>query len=137
MPRIICRTAAKLRVRPSAQSTREGFERHIESLVGDSDFMLFVEFDHSNWMPLYGIRRKATRWVLGNPVIASTMIRHDITAGLFAPVEILLFENEDGGGCSIIYDLPSSLIMLDGNPQLLSATLSLDDKLAPLVERVT
>ena len=47
-----------------------------------------------------------------------------------------VFENE-GGGCSIIYDLPSPPMVLDGNPQLLSAALSLEDKLAALIERVT
>ena len=42
------------------------------------------------------------RWIFGNPLIAITMIRHDLTAGLFAPVEILVTEAEestaDAGG---------------------------------------
>ncbi|MBB5330293.1 DUF302 domain-containing protein [Tunturiibacter gelidoferens] len=59
-------------------------------------------------MQTFGINRKVLRWVFGNPIIAYTMIRHDITAALFAPVELLLYENESGGGATIIYDLPSS-----------------------------
>ena len=34
----------------------------------------------------------------GNPLIAITMIRHDITAGLFAPVEILVTEKDERSG---------------------------------------
>ena len=40
------------------------------------------------------------------------------TAALFAPVELLLYENESGAGSTIIYDLPSSLMVLDENPPL-------------------
>jgi hypothetical protein len=29
------------------------------------------------------------RVILGNPLIAITMLRHEVTAGLFAPVECL------------------------------------------------
>lgn len=120
-----------------ASGTKEDFEKHIKSLVGESDFMLFVEVNHSDWLPYYGIRRKVMRWIFGNPVIASTMLRHDLTAGLFAPVEILLIENDTGGGCTIVYDLPSSLMVLDDNPPLLQAAKDLDAKLAALIEHVT
>ena len=36
------------------------------------------------------------RTVVGNPLIAIAMLRHDVTAGLFAPVELLLTEEENG-----------------------------------------
>ena len=56
------------------------------------------------------------RWILGNPLIAITMIRHDITAGLFAPVEILVTEKERGPGTTITYVRPSSLIFIEVTP---------------------
>jgi hypothetical protein len=65
------------------------------------------------------------------------MLRHDITAGLFAPVELLLYENESGAGCTIIYDLPSSLMVLDENQPLLEAAKALDQKLANLPAQIT
>jgi uncharacterized protein (DUF302 family) len=68
----------------------ETFERVVQTQLGESGFMLFIEFDHSLWLPLYGIQRKVVRWVLGDPLIAITMMRHDVEAGLFAPVELLL-----------------------------------------------
>ena len=35
-------------------------------------------------------RKKVLRLIIGNPLIAITMLRHDVTAGLFAPVELFL-----------------------------------------------
>jgi uncharacterized protein (DUF302 family) len=117
--------------------TRQHFEKVVQSQVGESGFMLFHEIDHGAWLPLFGIQRKVVRWILGNPLIAITMIRHDITAGLFAPVELLLVENESGDGSTVIYDLPSSLIAIERNPALLEAARALDGKLQALVSRVT
>jgi len=39
------------------------------------------------------------------------MIRHDLEAALFAPVELLLVEDENREGVTVIYDLPSSLMV--------------------------
>ena len=117
--------------------TRERFEHVIQSQMGESDFLLFFHVDYGQWLPLFGIQRKVMRWILGNPLIAITMIRHDITASLFAPVELLLLENESGHGSTVIYDLPSSLMVIEPNPALLAAARVLDHKLARLVSRVT
>src|SRR6266446_1077029 len=100
-----------------------------ERFVGASGFMLFAEIDHGGWLPKFGIDRRTVRWVLGNPLIAITMIRHDITAGLFAPVEILVTEAEGGGGATIAYVRPSSLMVVTENPPLLDAAKALDEKL--------
>jgi uncharacterized protein (DUF302 family) len=110
------------------------FARRVnERYVGKSDFMLFGEIDHGGWISVYGINRRTLRLILGNPLIAITMIRHDITAGLFAPVEILVTEHENGKGTDIVYVLPSSLILIEENPRLRAAAETLDTKLASLV----
>ena len=35
--------------------------------------MLFHEIDHGEWLPVFGIKLKVMRWILGNPLIAITM----------------------------------------------------------------
>jgi len=75
--------------------------------------------------------------IFGNPLIAITMLRHDLTAGLFVPVEMLLMENESGDGSTVLYDLPSSLMAIERNPALRDAAQELDRKLQTLVSRVT
>ncbi len=95
--------------------------------------MLFAEIDHGRWIQKFGIKRRLLRWIIGNPLIAITMIQHDYTAGLFVPIDLLLAENDDGVGCNITYAVPSSLIMVERNPQLRSAAEVLDAKIENLV----
>lgn len=113
----------------------EAYEREVQSYVGPSSFMLFGAFDHSEWIPKAGIKRKVLRLIIGNPLIAITMLRHDVTAGLFAPVELLLTE-EDNGTSALTYVVPSSLMVVEPNPPLLSAAQALDAKLAALAAKV-
>ena len=108
-----------------------------ERFEGESGFMLFAEIDHGGWLPKFGIDRRTVRWILGNPLIAVTMIRHDITAGLFAPVEILVTEAEDGRGATVTYLRPSSLMVIGENPPLLAAATLLDAKFDALIARAT
>ena len=113
--------------------TREEFEKKVERLVGPSGFMLFSEIDHGSWIKKFGIKRRMLRWIIGNPLIAITMIEHDYTSGLFVPIDLLLAENDDGVGCNVTYAVPSSLIMFEKNPELRLAAEILDAKFESLV----
>ncbi|OBH87979.1 hypothetical protein A5681_01380 [Mycobacterium scrofulaceum] len=113
----------------------DSYRQRVEPHVGPSGFMLFGLFDHGAWITKTGIDRKVIRVILGNPLIAITMLRHDPTAGLFAPVEVLI--TDEAGGSSLTYVKPSSLMVVESNPELLSAAEQLDAKLAALAEKVT
>ena len=112
------------------------YRAEVQSHVGASGFMLFGLFDHGGWIRKAGIERRALRVIVGNPLIAITMLRHDVTAGLFAPVELLLVE-EKGGRSSLIYVQPSSLMVVEPNRRLLAAARELDSKLAAMAAKVT
>ena len=114
----------------------DSFQQQVEPLVGPSGFMLFHLIDHAAWITKAGIDRKVMRVILGNPLVAITMLRHDVSAGLFAPVELLLVE-EGEGRSSLTYVKPSSLMVVEPNPELRSAAEELDAKLAALAEKVT
>jgi len=60
--------------------------------------MLFHEIDHGGWLSKFGINRRMVRWIFGNPLIAITMIRHDLTAGLFARSKFSLRRRKMAGG---------------------------------------
>jgi hypothetical protein len=107
-----------------------------ERFVGSSGFMFFAEINHGDWLPKFGISRRVVRWIIGNPLLAVTMIRLDLTAGLFAPVELLITEN-DKSTTRITYVQPSSLMVIGGNQPLLDAAQALDEKLATLVADAT
>ncbi|WP_431232454.1 DUF302 domain-containing protein [Mycolicibacterium psychrotolerans] len=110
------------------------YQERVEKYVGPSGFMLFALLDHGAWITKAGIERKVLRVILGNPLIAITMIRHDVTAGLFAPVELLLLD--EASGSSLTYVKPSSLMVVEPNPELLRAAEDLDAKLAALAAKV-
>jgi hypothetical protein len=65
------------------------------------------------------------------------MTGHDLNAGLYATVELLLVEEEDG--CRVIYQLPSGLVAgHQGCSALLKREVGLlDGKLEALVRDVT
>ncbi|KAG4430745.1 hypothetical protein IFR05_013766 [Cadophora sp. M221] len=114
---------------------REEFTNAVNSLIGPHGFMIFQEFNHGAWIPLFGTGEglKSKRIILGNPLIAITMLKHDINAGLFVPVEIFVLEKSEG--TEIIYDLPSGLITgLNKDPELVKAAEILDAKLAGLLK---
>ena len=112
------------------------YQDKVEPLAGPSGFMLFNLIDHGAWIPKAGIDRKVMRVILGNPLIAITMLRHDVSAGLFAPVEVLVMD-EGEGRSSLTYVRPSSLMVVEPNPELLSAAQELDAKLAALAVKVS
>ena len=120
----------------TATGAWQEYQDRVESYVGPSGFMLFSLVNHGAWITKAGIDRKVMRVILGNPLIAITMLRHDVSAGLFAPVELLLMD-EGEGRSSLSYVKPSSLMVVEPNPELLSAAEELDAKLAALAEKVT
>ena len=77
------------------------------------------------------------RIILGNPLIAITMLKRDLIAGLFVPVEILVIEKEKGGGTEVVYTLPSCLIAgLNRDEELVEAVKVLDGKIEVLVRDI-
>jgi len=115
---------------------QENFETVVRSQLGPSEFMLFHEINHSQWLPVYGVTQRVLRLIFGNPIIAFTMMRDDLTAGLFAPVEVLLVEHDNGDGCTVAYNLPSAMVAAE-DPAPLPAARALDNRLNALISGAT
>ncbi len=108
----------------------EAARARIEEMVGPSGFMLFGTSDHGSLLRIVGRPRKAVQYVVGNPLFAVEMTQHSIGAALYAPLRVLIYE-EDGKTC-IEYDRPSSLFGQFGDGQVDAMASSLDQKLADL-----
>jgi uncharacterized protein (DUF302 family) len=119
-----------------AHSSWETYKAAVRELEGPSGFMLFGLIDHGAWVAKAGASQRSMRVILGNPTLAITMLRHDMTAGLFAPVEFLLLEKSGDESC-LVYVKPSSLMVVEKNDELLSAAQALDKKLHDLAVKVT
>jgi heme-degrading monooxygenase HmoA/uncharacterized protein (DUF302 family) len=121
---------------PAKFDSWESYKAEVESHVGPSGFILFAVMNHGAWIKKVHIQKKVLRVIIGNPLLAITMLRHDLTAGLFAPVELILIE-EDDGQSSLTYVRPSSLMVVEINEPLLAAAKELDEKLQALAAEVT
>ena len=104
----------------------------IEAMAGPSGLMLFGTTDHGALLRHAGQKRKAVQYVVGNPLVALQMTRHDIRAGLYAPLRVLLYEDERGRTC-LEYDRPSSLFGQFNDDRIAPVAAMLDRKLEALV----
>src|SRR5215471_16913444 len=113
------------------------FERLVREHEGSSGFMRFFTADHGTWAALEGMRFRARMYTIGNPLIAMTMLKHEVAAGLNVPVRIMIYEEAGSGTTRFAYDLPSSLMSVLGNEQVMNAARKLDEKLIALAVEVT
>jgi hypothetical protein len=119
-----------------ASTGPQDFEARMWALEGPSELMLILALDHGAWMSRIDLKARAKLYIVGNPLIARTMIEHDIGVGLNVPVRVLIYEDRDGA-CRLAYDLPSSLMGRLKNARVTAAAKRLDEKLAALAETAT
>jgi uncharacterized protein (DUF302 family) len=106
----------------------------IEAMVGPSGFMLFTISDHGALLRLAGQEKKALQYLVGNPLFAMQMTQHDIRASLYAPLRVLIYENEEGK-TSVEYDRASSLFGQFDNAKVTEVAAMLDRKMEQLVAK--
>ena len=116
----------------AAGGDAEGARARIEAMAGPSGFMLFATHNHGALLRLAGQKRKAVQYVVGNPLFALQMTQHDIRAGLYAPLRVLVYEDEQGRTC-LEYDKPSSLFGQFGDDRIAPTAVVLGRKLEALV----
>ena len=121
----------------ASTKSAEEFEREIKSREGTSGFMRFLTVDHSAWLSRIGLNGKARMYTIGNPLIARTMLEHDIAAGLNVPVRLMIYEDAVSRTTRLAYDLPSSLMSGLQNKKLAAAAKKLDAKLIALAVHAT
>jgi len=115
----------------------EEFESQIKSRESTSSFMRFLTVDHGAWLPRIGLNAKARMYTIGNPLIARTMLEHDIAAGLNVPVRLMIYEDSVSRITRLAYDLPSSLMSGLQNEKVTAAAKKLDAKLIALAIHAT
>ena len=118
----------------AAGGNAEGAKAKIEAMEGPSGFMLFATHNHGALLRLAGQKQKAVQYVVGNPLFALQMTQHDIRASLYAPLRVLIYENEEGKTC-VEHDRPSSLFGQFGNAEITAVAVMLDGKLEALVTK--
>ena len=83
-------------------------DRARKKLERGPELSIFDSRDHGGLLQITGQRRKAVQYAIGNPLTASRMTQHQLPASLYAPLRVVLYENE-AGRAIFEYDRPSSL----------------------------
>src|SRR5262249_23856514 len=118
-------TLAKLDAR-IAEVLRSGDQkRATEYEENGPKLSIFEERDHGSLLQTFGGRRNALQYEIGNPLTASKMTRYQLSAALYAPLRVVLFEDEHGKGV-FEYDKPSSFFGQYGDERLTEVGRYLD-----------
>ncbi|KAF5370048.1 hypothetical protein D9758_001106 [Tetrapyrgos nigripes] len=121
----------------ASPKSKEDVEEAVSKIAGGKDFVYFFQMRHDVWMKYYKDDvPQAIVYTIGNPVIAQTMLKHDMRGAYNIPPRVLVLEKPDGSGTRVLYHLPSSVMVLEDGPELREAALALDDKLDKLFSRV-
>jgi len=83
-------------------------EQAKEVLRRGPEIAIFSARDHGGLLRIAGLARKAVQYEIGNPLTATRMTQLELPAALYAPLRVLLYENE-AGRAVFEYDRPSSL----------------------------
>src|SRR5271165_1814090 len=93
------------------------------------------EVDHGALLQIAGGKRNALLYEIGNPLTASKMTRHQLRAALYAPLRVVLFEDEQGRG-TFEYDRPSSFFGQYGDQRVTEVGRYLDAALEAVLLNV-
>jgi uncharacterized protein (DUF302 family) len=72
-------------------------------------------------------KRNAVQYVIGNVLVSTQMTQHELAAGLYAPLRIMLYENK-AGSATFEYDRPSTLFGQHGDERVTAVAKELDQK---------
>ncbi|HEY4031647.1 MAG TPA: DUF302 domain-containing protein [Caulobacteraceae bacterium] len=107
-------------------------ERALRELEASANLSIFGFRDHGALLAITGQKRCSIQYDIGNPLTASKMTRHQLSAGIYAPIRVLL--REDGEGSAFEYDRPASVFGQFGDPQVDAVARRLDEDLRTVLK---
>jgi len=107
-------------------------DRALRELEASANLSIFSFRDHGALLAIAGQKRQSIQYDIGNPLTASKMTRHQLSAGTYAPIRVLL--REDGEGSAFEYDRPASVFGQFGDSQVDAVAQRLDSDLQAVLE---
>lgn len=109
-------------------------DRARQELEAAATLSIFGYRDHGALLAIAGLRRQAIQYDIGNPLTASLMTRHNISAGLYAPIRVLLRESP-AGEVAFEYDRPVSTFGQLGDDRVDIVARKLDEDLDNVLKK--
>jgi len=96
--------------------------------VNGPKLSIFEQRDHGALLQIVDRKSNAIQYEIGNPLTASKMTRHKLSAALYAPLRVVLFQDERGK-VVFEYDKPSSFFGQYGDERVTKVGRDLDAEL--------
>lgn len=107
--------------------------RALRELEASPALTIFGQRDHGALLAVKGLKRRSVQYDIGNPLTASKMTRHQLSAGLYAPIRVLLREDA-AGAVAFEYDRPASVFGQFDDDAVDAVARQLDRDLQALLE---
>jgi uncharacterized protein (DUF302 family) len=117
-------------------ASEEQVAQTIEEHLGTSGLSLFSRVEHSHLLSLLGKTTRATQYTIGNPLLALQMTRYVPEAALYAPLKLVVYEDEQGN-TFLAYDSFISQLAQYQREQITRVARLVEQKLEVLVAEVT
>jgi uncharacterized protein (DUF302 family) len=98
------------------------------------ELSIFQIRDHGALLAIAGKARNALQYDIGNPLTATLMTRLQLSAALYAPIRVVLYENDAGHGV-FEYDQPSTTFGEVGDERVTAVARGLDAALERVLRR--
>jgi uncharacterized protein (DUF302 family) len=109
-------------------------DRARQELEAAPPLSIFGSRDHGALLAIAGQERRAIQYDIGNPLTASLMTRHRISAALYAPIRVLLRESPEGE-VAFEYDRPTSTFGQFGDDNVDIVARKLDQTLRDVLQK--
>jgi hypothetical protein len=114
----------------------EGFRAALQEITGADGLAIHYIAIHGDFLALKGERRELIAYYIGNVLSATEMTNVNPAAGLYAPLRVVIYANEQGG-TTLEYDKPSSMFGQFKHPVIDDMGASLDSRLLTFLKKVT
>jgi hypothetical protein len=109
-------------------------DRARQELEAAAILSIFGSRDHGALLAIAELKRRAIQYDIGNPLTASLMTRHKVSAGLYAPIRVLLRESPEGE-VAFEYDRPVSTFGQFGDERVDIVARKLDENLDNVLQK--
>jgi uncharacterized protein (DUF302 family) len=110
-------------------------EHAIEGMVGQLGLMTLGKLEQGPLVSVLGKPKKMSLYLIGNPVLANRMYDQRPAVGLYAPLRVLIYEDEEGT-CHFTYERPSMVLEQFGDDEIRAVARLLDQKMEHLATRL-
>jgi uncharacterized protein (DUF302 family) len=119
-----------------AKNDIEGLRAALKRVAGEDGLAIHYVALHGDLLALKGQRRPLTTYYIGNVLSATEMTNVNPAAGLYAPLRVVVYANEQGG-TTMEYDRPTSMFGQFKNAEIDAMAKSLDERLLTFLKKVS